>query len=146
MPKIVPGKTLDIQRRAKRETFLKALEVTQGLVYIAAAKCHLDPRVHYTAIEENDEQYIARYKAICERKLDDAEAQLSKAIKAGRDIPLMFYLKCKGKERGYVERQEIAPVTPDGAALVPESLVEVTLKKLMEAERARLAALPEEGA
>jgi hypothetical protein len=38
--------------------------------------------------------------------LDLAEHELIKKIKAGDLIAIMFYLKCRGKQRGYVERME----------------------------------------
>ncbi len=39
--------------------------------------------------------------------LDFAESKLYQNIKDGDKTSLIFYLKCKGKERGYVERGEI---------------------------------------
>ena len=43
--------------------------------------------------------------------LDLAESKLMGAINAGEPWAICFFLKCKGKKRGYVERQEIAGVT-----------------------------------
>lgn len=49
-----------------------------------------------------------------ERYLDLAESRLISAIKGGESWAICFYLKCKGKERGYIERQQIdANVTGD---------------------------------
>ena len=42
-----------------------------------------------------------------EVRLDQAEQALFKAIDAGEGWAVCFYLKCQGKRRGYVERQEI---------------------------------------
>ena len=42
--------------------------------------------------------------------LDMAETQLYKQIQNGNTIATIFYLKTKGKKRGYVERQEWAGV------------------------------------
>ena len=39
--------------------------------------------------------------------LDIAESEMWKLIKDGNVPTILFYLKCKGKNRGYVERQEI---------------------------------------
>jgi len=38
--------------------------------------------------------------------LDFAESQLHKQIKEGNSTSTIFYLKTKGKKRGYIERQE----------------------------------------
>ena len=48
--------------------------------------------------EVNDIQNIA---------LDYAESQLHKQIGEGSTAATIFYLKTKGKKRGYIERQEI---------------------------------------
>ncbi len=39
--------------------------------------------------------------------MDFAESQLYKQIKEGSTAATIFYLKTKGKKRGYIERQEI---------------------------------------
>ena len=45
-------------------------------------------------------------KEIREKELDHAEFNLQKLIKAGNFQAICFYLKCQGKNRGYVERIE----------------------------------------
>lgn len=47
-----------------------------------------------------------------ETMLDDAENALGKAIRNGEAWAVCFYLKTKGKRRGYIERQEFSG--PDG--------------------------------
>jgi hypothetical protein len=42
-----------------------------------------------------------------EVNLDAAEDSLMSAVRAGEGWAVCFYLKCQGKGRGYVERQEI---------------------------------------
>lgn len=51
--------------------------------------------------------------------IDEAEAQLHKAIKKGAPWAIQFYLKTQGKGRGYVDRQEITGA--NGAALQIEA-------------------------
>lgn len=48
---------------------------------------------------------------------DLAEQELYKLIKQGDKTAIIFYLKCKGKARGYVERQEVTGA--DGAPIEP---------------------------
>jgi hypothetical protein len=66
--------------------------------------------------------YIARHPRLAEairetveRNLDMAESKLIGAINLGNLTAIIFYLKTKGKDRGYVERQEQSG--PDGAPL-----------------------------
>ena len=51
-----------------------------------------------------------------ESMLDDAESELYKQAKRGNTTALIFMLKTRGKERGYVERQEITG--KDGNSIV----------------------------
>lgn len=39
--------------------------------------------------------------------LDFAESKLLQLLDAGDKTAIIFYLKCKGKSRGYIERQEV---------------------------------------
>lgn len=59
---------------------------------------------------------------------DLAEQELYKLIKKGDKTAIIFYLKCKGKDRGYIERQELTG--KDGTALTGDKLepVEVNIK------------------
>jgi len=54
-----------------------------------------------------DDDFAQSLIDVEERNLDFAETQLLKAIKAGKTIELLFFLKTKGKRRGYYEKQEI---------------------------------------
>ncbi len=68
------------------------------------------------------ERYIARSATLqktledCrERALDIAELRLLQAINEKQAWAVCFFLKCRGKHRGYVERQELTGA--DGAPL-----------------------------
>lgn len=55
---------------------------------------------------------------IVEESLDTAEEQLMGLIRGGNLGAICFLLKCKGKSRGYIERQEIAhSVGPGGSSI-----------------------------
>lgn len=49
--------------------------------------------------------------------LDYAESRLLSLIAEGDRTAIIFYLKCKGKARGYTERQEVAGVADSPLAL-----------------------------
>lgn len=55
-----------------------------------------------------------------ETKLDLAEKYLFDLMKGGNLGAICFYLKCKGKKRGYIERQEFTGA--DGDPLAPVGL------------------------
>ena len=85
---------------------LEALEQTLGVVTTAAKLVGIDRNSHYRWLEE-DVDYKAAVKAIEDVAIDFAESQLHKQIKKGSTQATVFYLKTKGKKRGYVEKQEI---------------------------------------
>jgi hypothetical protein len=53
---------------------------------------------------------------------DLAEMKLLSAIREGKTAELLFYLKTKGKKRGYVERQEITGI--DGQQLFEVRIID----------------------
>jgi hypothetical protein len=85
---------------------LEALEQTLGVVTTAAKLVGIDRTTHYLWLEA-DEDYKAAVNSIENVALDFAESQLHKQIKKGSTQATVFYLKTKGKKRGYVEKQEI---------------------------------------
>ena len=85
---------------------IKAIQGSHGLLTLAAEKSGIGYRT------------ICRYVAECPtvsdavheskgKMLDFAESKLYQKIAEGDNICLIFYLKCQGKERGYIERSEV---------------------------------------
>jgi hypothetical protein len=52
-------------------------------------------------------EYKAAVEELSDVAIDFAESQLHKQIKDGNSTATIFFLKTKGKKRGYVERQEV---------------------------------------
>lgn len=97
----MPTKT-DIQKNA----MIEALEKSLGIVTAACKTVGIARQTHYEWYKE-DEDYRSRVESISDMTLDFAESQLHKQIKEGNSTATIFFLKTKGKHRGYVERQEI---------------------------------------
>jgi hypothetical protein len=57
---------------------------------------------------EADPEYKTAIQELGDVALDFAESKLHKLIDQGNPAATIFYLKTKGKNRGYIERQEIA--------------------------------------
>ena len=57
-----------------------------------------------------------------EQYLDLAESQLVEAVKDRESWAICFYLKCKGKDRGYVEKQQIDNTSSDGSMSLPNRI------------------------
>lgn len=90
----------------KKEAMLEALERSLGIVTTACNAVGINRSTHYDWLKK-DSDYADKVKAIEGRTLDFAESHLHKLIKEGNPAATIFFLKTKGKGRGYVERQEI---------------------------------------
>lgn len=92
---------LDTKKRV-----LEALELSLGVVTDACkiAEC---PRSTFYNWCKEDEEFKAAVAEIQEVSLDFAESQLFKRIKGEDTTAIIFYLKTKGKKRGFIEKQEL---------------------------------------
>tara|TARA_R110000824_G_scaffold359339_1_gene546873 strand:- start:570 stop:920 length:351 start_codon:yes stop_codon:yes gene_type:complete len=93
-------------RHIKKESLLKSLEQSLGVVTVACKKADIPRSTYYKWLKE-DEGFAEQVKDIENVALDFAESQLHKQIAENSTAATIFYLKTKGKKRGYVERQEI---------------------------------------
>ena len=98
------AKSNKIQQTKKR--LLDALEVSLGVVTSACEKAKVDRSTFYKYYNE-DKEFAKNVDDMQNLALDFAESSLHKQIKSGVPSSTIFYLKTRGKNRGYVERQEI---------------------------------------
>ena len=111
MSKFKHPDTTKAQMAHNKKEFLEALERSLGVVSTAAKACNISRRTHYRWLEE-DEEYKDAVKDIQESAIDFAESSLHQQIKNKIPSSTIFYLKTKGKHRGYVEKQEIEVTEP----------------------------------
>tara|TARA_R110002126_G_scaffold109596_1_gene246527 strand:- start:290 stop:649 length:360 start_codon:yes stop_codon:yes gene_type:complete len=100
---------MDKSRHIKKESILKALEHSLGVVTVACRNAEIPRSTFYKWINE-DENFAKEVLDIENIALDFAESQLHSRIRGNNTSATIFYLKTKGKKRGYVERQEITGV------------------------------------
>ena len=93
-------------RHIKKESLLKSLEQSLGVVTVACKKADIPRSTYYKWLKE-DEVFAKQVMDIENVALDFAESQLHTQIGNGNTSATIFYLKTKGKKRGYIERQEI---------------------------------------
>ncbi len=95
----------------------RALEESHGLVSFAAKRMGCE--------QMTVRNYMKKFK-VCRSAVDQArssmkdvaEASLVKQIMAGEAWAICFYLKTQAKDRGYVEKQEIAHSGSAGVAIM----------------------------
>ena len=97
---------MDKSRHIKKEAMLTALENSLGVVTVACKQADIPRSTYYKWIKE-DKEFAKQVKEIENIALDFAESQLHEQIGNANTAATIFYLKTKGKKRGYIERQEI---------------------------------------
>ena len=95
------------KRLSMKEKILKALEEEHGIVTSACKKAGVS-RAQYYKMWNSDDKFREQCEEIQDSAIDYVESQLFKNIKEGNITGQIFYLKTKGKHRGYVERQEVS--------------------------------------
>lgn len=89
-----------------KKQVVEALEKSLGVVTTACKQTGVNRSTFYEWYNK-DEEFKKAVDSIGDIALDFAESQLHKQIKDGNTPATIFYLKTKGKRRGYIERQEI---------------------------------------
>tara|TARA_Y100000401_G_scaffold32952_1_gene24340 strand:- start:1833 stop:2183 length:351 start_codon:yes stop_codon:yes gene_type:complete len=97
---------MDKSRHIKKEAMLQALENSLGVVTVACKSANIPRSTYYKWLKE-DKEFADQVKEIENIALDFAESQLHSQIKNGNTPATIFYLKTKGKKRGYIEKQEL---------------------------------------
>ena len=93
-------------RHIKKEAMLQALENSLGVVTVACKQSDTPRSTYYKWLKE-DEQFAKDVKEIENIALDFAESQLHNQMNEGNPSATIFYLKTKGKRRGYIEKSEL---------------------------------------
>ena len=97
----------DIQNSTlKKNAMLEALKKSLGIVTKAVEMVGIDRQTHYNWLKD-DADYKAKVEALDDVVLDFAESKLHQSINNGSDTATIFFLKTKGKKRGYIEKSEI---------------------------------------
>lgn len=89
-----------------KKKMVAALEKSLGIVTSACKSVDISRETHYKWLR-SDTEYRRACKEIENVALDFVETQLHKQIAKGNSISTIFYLKCKGKKRGYIEDHTI---------------------------------------
>ena len=93
------------QNSTLKKAMIEALVKSLGVVTTAAKIANIDRGSHYNWLKE-DPEYKAAVDSIEDIAIDFAESKLHKRIEDGDTTATIFYLKTKGKKRGYIERTE----------------------------------------
>lgn len=104
-PPGAPNKAGLIIKEKNKKLLLKALEENLG-VLAPALKVSAISRETFNNYYEQDLNFRIKVDEIREMAIDAVESELIKQIKSGGAAQTIFYLKTKGKSRGYIETSE----------------------------------------
>lgn len=90
----------------KKQKVIEALDKTLGIISHACKMVKLSRTTFYKWME-TDPEFAQKVREIEENTLDFVESKLFEQIEQLNTSATIFYLKTKGKKRGYIERKEI---------------------------------------
>ena len=112
----------------KKRLFLEALTKTLGVVAPALREVGI-VRMTLSRWLNTDSDFKALYDEMDDLVLDFAESHLHQQIKAGIPASTIFFLKTKGKKRGYIERTELIPLVSSRFEDLTDEELEKKLKQ-----------------
>ena len=92
--------------RGKKKLMYGSLKSQLGIVTAACKEIGIGRTTHYDWLRD-DENYRQWIEEMPDLTLDFVENALLKNISNGNVVAQIFYLKTKGKKRGYIEQQNI---------------------------------------
>jgi len=98
-----------MNKKSKKEIFLKALDDSHGIISTACESSNIGRQTYYYWIN-SDEKFKKKVDDILETQIDFVENKLINQIDNNDTTAIIFYLKTKAKNRGYVERNEITGI------------------------------------
>jgi hypothetical protein len=93
--------------KKNKEALLESLEKSLGVVTTACKAAGISRDTYYRYMKD-DPEFAGKVNELQEVSLDFAESQLFKLMQNGNPASIIFYLKTKGKKRGYIENAGIA--------------------------------------
>ena len=100
-----PKTKATIKKDTTKQRLLECMKKNLGNISHACEQVKI-PRTTYYKWYNDDEKFREAIQEITEAEIDFVESCLKREIKDGNVTAQIFYLKTKGKKRGYVEREK----------------------------------------
>ena len=95
----------------KKEKFLKALKLNLGNISEGCKAINISRQTYYRWIDD-DQDFESKCQNVSESLLDLAENRLLEKTNDYDTTSIIFFLKTKGRKRGYQEKQELELTKP----------------------------------
>lgn len=89
-----------------KDDFIACMLETMGNISASCEKAHIARRTYYHWLEK-DKKFAERVSEVTEGLVDFAESKLKQLMREGNPTAIIFYLKTKGKDRGYIEYKKV---------------------------------------
>lgn len=109
----------------KKNKLLESLRNNLGNITLSCEEVGLNRSAYYSLMERNAE-FKAEVEEIQNICLDVVENALFRNVRAGDTTAIIFYLKTKGRKRGYSERTEI-DMTSKGESIKPDAPYQIII-------------------
>lgn len=117
---------------SRKEAFIENLKAAGGIIYVACENTGINRSTYYRW-RESDTDFQEAVDEVLEAQIDFVESKLMGLINAGDTTATIFYLKTKGKKRGYSEKLQLQPTAaepqPDVSRILPVEPVDEGTKK-----------------
>lgn len=109
--------------QVRKQAVIEALQKSLGIVTTACINAGVSRSQFYEWLK-NDKEFAMAVEDVEDLQRDFVEGKLLQNIKDNDTQSILFYLKTKGKRRGYTERTEVvADITSGGKAFAGFSSV-----------------------
>ena len=105
-PSAVSVSSAGAPKKVTDADIIAAIEASDGTKTDVARKLGVHRNTVSRYIRENP-VFAEAFERVLDARLDDAESALQALIRAGDLGAIIFFLKCQGKRRGYIEKQVI---------------------------------------
>jgi hypothetical protein len=103
----------------RKRVFLTAYDKTLGNVSASCAQIGINRQTFYDWMNK-DPAFKKKVEDTNEKQIDFVESQLLKNIQSSDTTSIIFFLKTKGKNRGYKEKLEMdVDLKSDGKPILP---------------------------
>lgn len=100
-----PFKMTAKETKKKKEEFLSVIKKNNGVVFTSLIDAGIS-RYYYDQWLREDEDFKSSMVLAQEHAIDFVESKLFKLINDENPTAIIFFLKTRGKSRGYIERVE----------------------------------------
>ena len=103
--------TQNTQKKTKKEKFIEVLFENHGHISEACEKMNICRKTFYNW-KNSDSEFAADVQLVEDSLIDYAKSKLMENITKNDTTSIIFFLKTKGKDQGFTEKQEIKHTKP----------------------------------